>query len=109
MSLSGFQNIETELSDKLKPLVDTVARCLRKYTIDSPVKSAVIEKGLGIHGTDVRAIVQHLRLQGVPVGSNGKGYYMARSKDEIETTVNHLRQRARVEYRTALALEESFR
>jgi len=38
MSLSGFQNIETELSDKLKPLVDVVAHGLRKYTIDSPVK-----------------------------------------------------------------------
>ena len=108
MSLAGFQNIETELSDKLKPLVDTVAHGLRKYTIDSPVKSAQIEIGLKISGPELRAIVQHLRLQGMPVGSNGKGYYMARSKDEIKTTVQHLRQRAKIENRTALALEESF-
>lgn len=57
------------------------------------VVSKIIEKKFNIKGSEVRALVNELRCQGVPICSSSKGYFYATSWDEVESTLNHLNSR----------------
>lgn len=57
------------------------------------VVSKEIERRFRIKGSEVRALVNELRCQGVPICSSSKGYFYATSRDEVESTVNHLNSR----------------
>ena len=57
------------------------------------VVSKEIERRFNIKGSEVRALVNELRCQGVPICSNSKGYFYATNRDEVESTVNHLNSR----------------
>lgn len=44
----------------------------------------------GLAGTEVRAMVNFLRGEGYPIGSRGSGYYWARTKEDVQVTLDHL-------------------
>ena len=73
----------------------TVLRGLRARGQDRPVTAREITEALEIPGPAVRAIVHHLRTQGHPIGSSGKGYWYARRPGELGATIEHLEQRMR--------------
>lgn len=66
---------------------------LRNHSIDDPVTSKKIETALSITGATVRDVVRTLRLSGLPVGSDGKGYYWCTSHEQLDPTLDHLRSR----------------
>ena len=57
---------------------------------------------------EIRHIVRDLRLEGVPIGSNDKGYFLAKSKEELEHTINKLLSQNRKHIDLMLALEKCF-
>ena len=69
-------------------------KSLLEYTHkDKPILSKVLEKNYGLNGTEIRAIIHELRMEGCPIASGGTGYYWAKSYDEIEPTIEHITQR----------------
>lgn len=49
---------------------------------------------IGLRGPTLRATIHALRLDGEPLASSGRGYWMARTAGELDATVEHGRQRA---------------
>ncbi len=81
------------LSNNAVRYVDSVKHFIGMFDSNAPVYSYRIEESYELSGSEVRSIVHHLRCEGVPIGSGHKGYYMARTPDEIETTIEHMIQR----------------
>ena len=86
----------------------TVLRGLRARDQDTPVTAREITEALEIPGPAVRAIVHHLREQGHPIGSSGKGYWYARKPGELGATIDHLEQRIRSMAAAANGLRKAF-
>ena len=60
---------------------------------DNPVKSSEIEHSLGITGGDLRIIINELRQERIPIGSCMDGYFFARSRSELQSTIDSLEGR----------------
>ena len=54
------------------------------------ITSAEIEKALSINDRTVRNIINKLRTEGQPIGSNTDGYFYAQNVEEIEQTISCL-------------------
>lgn len=52
-------------------------------------------KSRGQDGADLRSIIHALRVKGHPICANGRGYYVAKSKKEIDEYCTQLDGRAR--------------
>ena len=57
---------------------------------DKAVCSKELERLFSLNGRTIRRIISSLRQDGNPICSNGKGYYFARTQDEINETVSRL-------------------
>lgn len=92
MALTTFENVDG-LTKKAVDRIDEFLERIERVGKDTPVKSRIIENRMDLRGVEVRAIVNFLRKKGYPIGSSSKGYWFAKSKDEIEETLQHLHQR----------------
>jgi hypothetical protein len=110
MTLTGYQNIELELIPKLKELAPLFYRYLCNHTdYDNPIKSKYLEKMFDVVGVQVRLMVSWLRLhEKKPIGSDGRGYFIAKSSEELETTKAHMRERGYKDLAVADALDCCF-
>ena len=45
-------------------------------------------------GSDIRMTVNEMRCRGVPICSSARGYYYAKTTEDIERTLRHLNSRA---------------
>jgi biotin operon repressor len=70
---------------------------------DSAIVQAKMSELLGLNGAVIRASVTALRRMGFYVCSSSRGYYV--SKEDIDTTINHLESRAKSEWITAACLK----
>lgn len=87
------------LSAVLQFKAEALGRRLRKFHVGkaAAIISKRIEASLGVTGVEVRAMVSHLRANGLPICSSGQGYWYAATAEEIDLTIAHLDHR-----RTAL-------
>ena len=60
----------------------------RRYS----ASSAALEAAIGISGTDLRKLVNHMRRKGVPIGSDRCGYFYAATAGEVYDTIRQLKQ-----------------
>lgn len=107
MTLPGFSG-DAELGQTAQRHLAKFVERLRLRTAGNPVLSAEVERGLKISGVTVRAMVSHLRVQRQPVASSGKGYFWARSRVELQETIDHLKARVTRMNRVISALEQCF-
>lgn len=104
--LATFEKITNNIPDRW----DEVLAYLRRHsTYANPVYSPKIEAALDMKGPAVRACINHCRSQHEPIGSSSRGYWYARSADELRTTILHLEQRIRSIQPTIDGLEEAAR
>ena len=59
---------------------------------DKAVCSKELERLFSLNGRSIRRIISSLRKDGNPVCSSGRGYYFARTQDEINDTVSRLNE-----------------
>ena len=59
---------------------------------DKAVCSRELERLFSMNGRSVRRIISRLRQDGHPVCSSAKGYYYARTQDDINATVSRLNE-----------------
>lgn len=78
-------------------MLRAIFEIIKKATILNPVRSRVIETELKIGGQTVRDYIGEMRNRKMPVGSGTSGYWWARDKAELESTIGHLESRIRKE------------
>ena len=100
--LTGFDKIKTGLTSRAAANLRAVHAEIQN---DGPVKSAVLERHHAVTGVEVRAIVSFLRAKGYLVCSNQRGYFIPKTRDELDETIHHLEQRARSLLATAEAMK----
>ena len=54
-----------------------------------------LEERLGCKGTMIREMVNELRSAGVPICSDRNGYYIAKSREELDRTIVQLKSRVK--------------
>lgn len=104
MPLAGFEQHTTHAPEVLAQ-ARVIERALRPHGSGNPLRSDKLEAATGFKPTEVRALVNALRQEGVPVCSNSRGYYLARTAAELDVTIKHMRQRAASITQAAAGLE----
>lgn len=118
----GFEKIETgsHLSEKLTSLVLTLKDYLirqREHNKRGPFQPVgaqeIIRYFKSVHmkdikDSDVRAMVNYLRRDHCPIGSNAKGYFWAKYPQELEETKGQLKDRIIAINKALEGLERAF-
>ena len=60
---------------------------------DKRIKSRDICFALGVTGSQVRDAVHKARAEGIPVGSDSNGYFLALNPKDLEHSIRHLNSR----------------
>ena len=93
MRLSSFEGIDS-ITKKAQSKMEWIAIQLHaRHPIGQEVKSKVIETKLDLTGAEVLAVMQCLRNNNFPIGSNQNGYFWAFSDKELVSTWNHISER----------------
>ena len=74
---------------------ETIADYLKRYhpCEQNAVTSRELETTFGIHGKELRDLINTLRRGGVPIGSSGSGYFYASTEQEVRSTIAHMTHR----------------
>ena len=74
---------------------ERLAEYLEQYHMGTlnAATSRELELTFGIKGIQVRHMVNALRRDGVPIASNGSGYFYAATDQEVRATIAHLTRR----------------
>lgn len=74
---------------------DRLAEHLRQSHLGSAkaATSRELERTFSVTGKDLRQLVNGLRRDGVPIASDGSGYYYAATEQEVRATIAHLTRR----------------
>ena len=78
------------------------------HSFDNPIYSIELEKKYKISGIIVRDAVREFRREGHPIASGSKGYFYAKYRTELVSTINSLRSRANDLLKTANRLESVY-
>ena len=89
-------------------MINEVLDLIITRTKDNPILSLEIEEALEMSGGEVREIIRELRRKRTPIANSQKGYYLARTYEEIEPTINNLHSRAMSQLVTIKELRNSF-
>lgn len=91
----------------IDPIHTLIAQEINRCDETSPTTSTEIFAKFNITDQALRSIIHKLRLDGYPIASSPKGYWWAKTPDEIDPTIAHLRGRATKIYEIVRALEKS--
>lgn len=74
---------------------ELLAEHLERYHLGAPsaATSRELERTFSIKGIEVRQLVNRLRREGVPIASDGSGYYYAATEQEVRATIAHMTRR----------------
>lgn len=72
-----------------------LAEHLKRYHLGAPraATSRELERAFAVTGKELRQLVNRLRREGVPIASDGSGYYYAATEQEVRATIAHLTRR----------------
>ena len=109
MVKEGIILMAKPMSKKAKKLTVHVWKDLNASSINKKLFSKQIERRYGLSGAEIRSIIHQLRLEGKPVCSGDKGYWLAHSLIDARSTINHLRSRARSMMEIANSIESNLK
>ena len=74
---------------------ERLAEHLKQYHLGAPnaATSRELERAFCIKGIEVRQLVNGLRREGVPIASDGSGYFYAATGQEVRSTIAHMKHR----------------
>ena len=83
-----------KISKKARKHLNYILMDIKKATIDSPVKSKILEARYGVGGVMIREVVHYLRAcMNEPICSDTNGYFYPKSKIEANHTLAQLKSR----------------
>lgn len=100
-----MRNQNTRLQDEILGIIKQAAKdkpLSSREIVSKTVLSIREEKG----GIDVRQVINTLRVRGYPICANGKGYWYARTKAELDEYIRSLKGRIGKEQEACDALEK---
>ena len=65
----------------------------RHLGADHAATSRELERAFSITGKELRQLINRLRRDGVPIASDGGGYYYAATEQEVRATIAHMTRR----------------
>lgn len=110
--LKNFEDITYDLTDEEKELADLIMWGLSTKTKDNPIKGADIckklnEKGYNITEARLRKITNMIRSLGkLPIIATSRGYYCSYDREEIESQIQSLMERANAIIKSAEGLKK---
>jgi len=75
----------------------------------NPITSKQLESNLYIEGPQIRDWVREMRREGVPIGSDRKGYYICKTPSELIHTLADLKSRSLSMLETISALQNTLK
>lgn len=57
------------------------------------ISSRELEATFRIRGSELRRMINHLRVDGIPICSTDKGYFYAETEEELQRTIRQLQSR----------------
>lgn len=74
---------------------EALAAHLKRYHRGAPkaATSRELERRFAVTGKELRQAINRLRREGVPIASDGGGYYHAATEQEVRATIAHLSRR----------------
>jgi hypothetical protein len=99
---------QSEADLKTARLTLNVLTKIRLHKRGNPIVSRQLEEEFSITGERVRELVRLMRREGTPIGACSDGYFYADTYDEIESTIEDLRQREESLRFTRIALLKKF-
>jgi len=87
----------------------SLQKALELTDIRHPLQANILCELIGIPGTKLRELVHEARMNGAPIGSGPKGYYLAREPDHLDFTIEHGMSRAAKIQEYVLALQQTKR
>ena len=106
--INDFENITYELTESELELVPIIIKGVKlRAGKEMAVSGTLICKKLKIKGARLRKIINYIRVNNLIYGlcSCGKGYYIAKTLQELEGCIISLRQRVASQVRVLNALE----
>ena len=100
--INGFEEQTIELQDSEMEIVNILVKRFNQkkgkhFTISNPEIIKALEQHYNILTTEprIRKIVQYIRNENLLIGliANSKGYYIADTKEEIQSWLNTMEQR----------------
>lgn len=98
----------------LTPLQLKVLEVLMKDTsAKMPITGLNISRRLGLvskrlPGSDMRSVIHALRVKGLPICANGRGYFYARTNEELSKFIVSMEERILAQEYALKGLKESF-
>lgn len=86
-----------------------VKQIIKLYSIDNKILGRHLVEKLEIPGEKIRVAINKLRCEGVPIGSDEFGYFMARNKEELIHTKRQLKSRSNKIGKALKGLEKCFK
>ena len=74
---------------------------------ENHITSKDLESITNLKGSDIRAEVNRLRTAGEPIASDGNGYYIATTQEELTATIRNLQSRRNAMNRAIIGLLEA--
>ena len=87
---------------------DLVIGSIKCYTRDNPVTNNTLCKSYKLSGVMLRDIVREARRKKIPIGSDSKGYFLCKDKDDLLHTLDHLKSRSFSMLETISCMEKIF-
>lgn len=81
---------------------------VRQFKLSNPILSSELELEFNIPGFKVREMINELRQEKYPIGSNRSGYYWANTYQELLPTIEDLQSRIKGIKKALDGLEKSY-
>jgi hypothetical protein len=103
VSVTNFEELTLELTDKELKLIPLLESGFSRYTINNPIKSAEIVAKLNANpnislnftGPRLRKCVNYIRSRGrLPIIATSDGYFVSYDPTVIQSQIQSLRERA---------------
>jgi len=98
--ITNFEGITKELSETEKLLLEPLIEILEKTNKEKPILSRELESELKLvdvkfGGARLRKLTNFIRCNRIiPLIATSKGYYISNNREDIETEIKSLRERA---------------
>lgn len=102
--VSVTKKIDLERANAIEEYLRTAC-----YGRENIVSSKFLEQKFMLRGSTLRRCINYLRKCGVPIASDGNGYYYAAKPIDLEITLHHMKGRFQSISEATLGLEMAYR
>jgi biotin operon repressor len=101
------QHTDTDRSDHARAKAQ-LRRALRRTDSENRLSGRELAETVPVSESTVRDLLQELRREGLPVWSNGHGYYVIQDGEELDSVIESIRDEIATKEQTMTELCKAF-